>query len=388
MDNKLEIALSKNNLKLLNEYYRITKDNKNEKEKYITYQCLKCGFIYSARYHCIIKDEFEGCTCCNNTVIVPNVNTINITHPHLVKYFVNKNDTISNTYGTRRKVKLRCDICGNEKIMSINNLVNQGFSCDICSDNISYPEKIFMSVLKQLGIKYIYQLSRTNKAWCKKYRYDFYFKINKNEYIIETNGMQHYTDSYMKVENTKENDCIKRELALKNGIDNYIIIDCRYSKIEFIKNNIIDSDLKNVLELNKIDWQKCNEFATKSIIKSVCDIKKENPKMFTKDIAKYFGLNRYTIIGYLKRGNELGWCNYKPKEEKDNYHNWAKETYANGKEILMYKKDGEFMGCYKNAKYLEDNSMELFDVKLNAQSIREVCNGKHKCHQGFIFKYK
>ena len=42
----------------------------------------------------------------------------------------------------------------------------------------------------------------------------------------------------------------------------------------------------------------------------------------------------------------------------------------------------------KNAKYLEDNSMELFDIKLNAQCIRDVCNGKHKCHQGFIFKYK
>ena len=388
MDDKLEIALSKNNLKLLNEYYRITKDNKNEKVKYITYQCLKCGFIYSVRYHCIVKDEFEGCVCCNNTIIVPNVNTINITHPHLVKYFVNKDDTISNTYGTRRKVKLRCDICGNEKIMAINNLVNQGFSCDICSDNISYPEKIFMSVLKQLDIKYVYQLSRTNKAWCKKYRYDFYFKIDKNEYIIETNGMQHYADSYVKVENTKENDCIKRELALKNGIDNYIIIDCRYSKIEFIKNNIINSDLKNILELDKIDWQKCNEFATKSIIKSVCDIKKENPKMFTKDIAKYFGLNRYTIIAYLKRGNELGWCNYKPEEEKNNYHNWAKETYINGKEVLMYKKDGEFIGCYKNAKYLEDNSMELFDVKLNAQCVRDVCNGRRKYHQGFIFKYK
>ena len=47
MEDKLINILNKNNLKYLGEYYIITKDGRNEKIKYITYQCLKCGFIYS-----------------------------------------------------------------------------------------------------------------------------------------------------------------------------------------------------------------------------------------------------------------------------------------------------------------------------------------------------
>lgn len=388
IEDKLINILNENNLKYLGEYYIITKDGRNEKIKYITYQCLKCGFIYSIRYHSVLRDEFDGCACCNNTVIVPNINTINITHPHLIKYFINEEDYINNTYGTNRKVRLKCDICGYEKSISINNLINQGFSCDICSDNISYPEKVFMNILNQLEIKYIYQFSRRNRPWCKKYRYDFLINVDKKEYIIEVNGLQHYSDAYVPLEVTKENDKIKKELALDNGIDGYISIDCRYSKIDYIKNNIENSLLKEILDIDTIDWNKCNEFATKSIIKIVCDMKRENPKMLVKDIAKYFGLNRYTIIGYLKRGNELGWCNYIPDEEKHNYEEWAKENYANSKEVLMYKKDGEFIGCYKSAKYIEDNSSELFGVKLNATCIRSVCIGRHKTHLGFIFKYK
>ena len=41
----------------------------------------------------------------------------------------------------------------------------------------------------------------------------------------------------------REIDRIKRELALKNGISEYIELDCRYSDKNYIKESIIKSNL-------------------------------------------------------------------------------------------------------------------------------------------------
>ena len=50
------------------------------------------------------------------------------------------------------------------------------------------------------------------------------------------------------------------ELALRNGIDEYIIIDCRKSNLNWIKNNILDSSLVNIFKLDDIDWELCDEY--------------------------------------------------------------------------------------------------------------------------------
>ena len=38
----------------------------------------------------------------------------------------------------------------------------------------------------QLNIDFIKEYSKTNDMWCSKYRYDFYFKLNNEKYIVET----------------------------------------------------------------------------------------------------------------------------------------------------------------------------------------------------------
>ena len=45
------------------------------------------------------------------------------------------------------------------------------------------------------------------------------------------------------LEEEQENDELKKSLAIKNGIKDYLVIDCRESEMEFIKSNILKSQL-------------------------------------------------------------------------------------------------------------------------------------------------
>ncbi len=140
--------------------------------------------------------------------------------------------------------------------------------CPNCGDGISYPEKFFRALFEQQNIEYIYQFSCSTAKWCGGYRYDFY--LPKTNWIIEAFGAQHFTDAWQSKEETQLNDIAKKETALRNGISKYIIIDCRISDSEYIKNQIMNSDLKQIIS-NTIDWRKCDLYAQKSIYIKLID---------------------------------------------------------------------------------------------------------------------
>lgn len=110
---------------------------------------------------------------------------------------------------------------------------------------------------------------------------------------------------------------LKKELAKENGIEHYVVIDCRYSELEWIKNSILNSKLVDMLNLSKIDWLKCEEFALKNIVREVCDYwnnKEEWETTTTIAENNEWGIRSViTVIKYLKKGTILGWCNYNPK---------------------------------------------------------------------------
>lgn len=259
--------------------------------------------------HNFVRNRFEASINCKQC------NSISITHPHLVKYLVDKEDALKYSKGSNEKLPMKCPNCGYKNKKSINSLIMQGYGCVMCSDGIPYPEKFISSILYHLDITLCHQLSKTTFKWCNKYKYDFY--IGKINCIIETHGLQHYEettghwDSLLK---TQENDKNKAQLAKENGIDNYVVIDCRYSKMEFIKSNIMNSILPSLLnfEESDIDWLKCHEYACKSLVKVACDLWKDNHSITS--IGKILKLNINTIAKYLKQGEELQWCNYIPKE--------------------------------------------------------------------------
>ena len=110
--------------------------------------------------------------------------------------------------------------------------------------------------MKQLNIQF-----ETEEVfdWAKNKRYDFYVPILNC--IIEAHGMQHYKDSsWSTVQFQQENDALKENLALSNGIVNYIQLDCRTSNMEYIKQSILSNGKMNELfDLMKIDWDKIDK---------------------------------------------------------------------------------------------------------------------------------
>lgn len=209
---------------------------------------------------------------------------------------------------------VECQNCKHIFEITENDLTNKNknFGCQLCNDFISYPEKFTTNLLMQLGITFKRQkrfiwayIMKGNKKEVKIY--DFYFKLNNERYLMECQGGQHYEKTFetlggRNLEEEQGNDVIKKELALANGIkkENYIVIDCRESRSDWIKQNIIDSKLNELFDLSKVDWNECNRFANKSIMYEVC-YEYEKCKDIKRLCSKYI-LDDSTIRKYLKRG--------------------------------------------------------------------------------------
>jgi len=241
-----------------------------------------------------------------------------VTHPEIIKYFVNIEDAYDYNGGLSKEVQMICPNCGYVKKIRITDFIYKGFGCKRCGDGVSFPEKVMHSVLDQLSIDFKIQLSKSLLKWCKKYKYDFY--IPSLNCIIETHGVQHYNKTFERIKSSKsvrslkeeqENDRLKEKLAIANNIDSYIIIDCRESELDFIKDNILDSKLSKLFDLSNINWKKCGEYAYSSSVKEVCRLWNDEIEN-VPIIANRLKLGKTTVRRYLKRGTKLGWCNYVP----------------------------------------------------------------------------
>lgn len=363
-----------------------------ENRKYYKYKCEICG--YSEGWKEETKITNRGCPCCSGHIAVNGINSVGDKRPDLLKYFVNKQDAFEHTVGSKFIAELKCPICKSINTMDIYTFTRQGFSCSKCGDYISYPEKFIMSFLEQAKVTYIYQLSKKIFQWCDKYKYDFY--VQNENCIIEVNGSQHYDKCFtnknaMTLEEVQINDSIKEKIALKNGINNYITIDCRKSDLKTIKQGIINSNICNILkiDINHIDFNKCALDANRNIMKEVCDFYNEHKDMTPPNIAPYFRIDRVTVLEYLKRGAEIGICHYDVEQAKrDSKIKGAQAASKKlSKKIYAYDNNkiliGEFMNASQTVEYFKNN----FDVHLNSSTIQAVCTGKYKQHKGYIFKY-
>lgn len=366
-----------------------TLDNKYKAYKY---KCLKdnnVDFIIETNLR-----KGQGCNVCGNNKTLKGINDIATTHPHLVKYFVDIEDVYKYSWGSRQYVWIKCIDCNQKKFMKICNFTRHESVGCLCSDGYSYPEKVLFSVFKQIHLilshdttfEWSKNIKHENPKLCGDKRYDFY--IIPLNYIIETHGGGHYLENGFitlggkTLEEEQENDILKKELAINNGIkkENYIIIDCSLSDIEFIKNNVLCSRLAELFDLSRIDWLKCHEVACGSLVKTACDFKKENPKLSTSDIGVLMNNISYITIGrYLKQGSQLGWCKYDAQEELKNSRKKNKKTIPikciNNNIIL------------DNAGDWEKQSKTILNVHISRSSILNVCNSKIKQIKGYKFEY-
>lgn len=272
--------------------------------KWYQYKCNVCGYDCTMDNFWInevdLKDG-KGCGCCAGTKVIKGVNDISTTAPDLMVYLVDKEFGYTHTKTTNKSTLMRCPICGYEKNMQFQKVYFQSFACPYCSDGFSFPEKFMMEVLNASKINYKYQLNKKDFEWCGKYKYDFY--LPDYNWIIETHGRQHYEDGWCKIDLQRKIDKTKHQLALNNGIDKYIELDCRQSDGKYIYNSIKHSELHTIIKM--IDVEALEAHAQASKLKIACRLF-NNEGMSFIDIANKLNVCKDTIHRYIKKGFELG----------------------------------------------------------------------------------
>lgn len=373
-----EVIKTKTGKIIILEQIRV-KNGKGTRKGYL-YKCLIDGNIDEISEGAL-KNHNSGCSVCHGKKVLKGYNDIATTHPHLVKYFANIEDAYKYTSGSNEKVLTKCPECGNEKYKIIYNLCNKDFLCPRCSDGLSYPNKFMYNILEYLKIDFI---SEYSPDWIGLKRYDFY--IPSMNLIIEMDGgLGHGNDMHSRDTTTKREsilmDNYKDKLANEHGIE-VIRIDCNYNSVEYrfehIRKNVLNSKLNKILNLSLIEWVSIKENSLNNLSKIACKLKRNYASLTTTEIGKAIGIDRHTILRYLKQGNELGWCIYDSKVEHNRSGFGIKPVAVFKNEVLL--------GLFESINELSRKSTLLFETEFHRIHISKSCKSKNM-YKGYQFKY-
>ena len=357
------------NLEIVGKYININTD--------ILTRCKIDGYTWEANPYYLLHGC--GCPVCSNHRTVKGINDIATTRPDLIKYFDNIEDAYSSTEGSSKKHNLHCPFCLYKKKLSNSILSKYGFSCPVCSDNISYPNKFSRAFIKQLPVENF--IAEYSPYWAGRKRYDNYFEYNGQAYILEMDGAWHYKDNNMSNQSAEISKNIDNEKDIMAKEHNIIVIriDCKKSEKDYIKNNIIDSCLNDLFDLSNIDWDLCNKMGHKNLIKEVCDYYMNVSKVI-KEISIYFSIHRKTIERYLMQGYECGWCTYKGKR------NNCKNGGSASKAINVFK-DGKLVHSFCSVTQGSIDMRKIYNTVFNKGQITDCCKGRKDFYKGFQFTY-
>lgn len=289
--------------------------------RYYKYKCLSCGNEDWIVDYSLIGQKCGCNACCTPPKkIVKGINDISTTAPWMMQFIQDKEYCYSNAKNSKVKTKMICPDCGRVHIKTAAQLnANHGLAC-ICKDGCSYPNKFMHSFLEQTSCDF-----EREKVfdWSQNRIYDFYISTVDGDAIIEVQGIQHIerciNAKSRSLEEEIENDVLKKSLALNNGIKYYYTIDASVSECDYIKNSIINSEIANVLHIDlcNIDWNKCDEFATSNLYKTICEYHETNKYLDAEEIAKNFKVSKMLVFRAIKTGIKFGWCTLSLKDSRD-----------------------------------------------------------------------
>ena len=320
----------------------------------------------------------QGCSYCSNRRVLVGFNDLFTTRPDVAKLLKNSEDGYKYTKGSDKIVEFLCPQCGNIISKKIGEVCNRGLGCQMCSDGISYPNKLIRQVLKQLNVDFIPEYS---PSWIKPKKYDCYFEYKNKKYIIEMDGAQHYYEksiSKYSLADRKFNDKVKDEAAELHDIK-VIRIDCLISDIDYIRANIVTSELNRMFDLSIIDWKLCNKNAQKSLIIESCDLYMLK-MMSINEIAKTLNICVNTTRSYLKKGAELGLCDYNAKD--------ALRLARDKRVKIIYLLDDfdniihEFYGTRDCVMQIKN----IYNISITRSGVKKSCQ-THKPYKGFNFRF-
>ena len=342
----------------------------------ILHQCLKCGHKWKVSPTSLLHSK-TGCPMCNGgtNTVVKGVNDMWTTNPELAKLLANPEDGFKYCQGSDTRVDWKCPNCGNIiKNKIIDRVKSRGLSCGICSDHISYPNKLMYNILSQLNIdfeaeKFFNWCRYEYKGKNKVGRYDFYIK--SMNLIIEMDGYFHYKDNGingMSVIDAVNIDDIKDQLAIQNGIQSSIRIDCKKSELEYIKNSILHSQLVKIFDLSTIDWKRCELNSLSSFVPKIWDLWNSGMKS-TSDIVKTTHLDIGTVLKYLKIGNKLNKCDYSKEYGKEKVRK-VFEKYRKKRSVICLTTNKVFHTLTEAGKFYNITSS---NIGRNCNSLSQYC---------------
>lgn len=262
--------------------------------------------------------------------------TIAQSHPETMDRFVDKEFPYTHNCNSNEKTLIKCPNCGKPKLYQAKSLFvpTFTFSCDNCNSKVSYPNRVIYYLLDQLKEDRNINILKIEKEvtfdWAKDKRYDFYITFkNGQTLIIEAHGIQHYKNSFEHVkgrtiQEEQRNDAEKCWLAYKNGIDNYVQLDCKKRNINYIKNNVLNNDLLNMLfDFSNIEWDDIQKKTLREQSKESQSIELWKQGMGTLQISELLETNQNVIYEYIRRNK--GETNYNPKDSKRRNFEYRKQ---------------------------------------------------------------
>ena len=347
------------------------------------YFIADCGHEFLSLPKNVIKDYKVLCPVCSGKQVLVGFNDMWTTHPEIAKLLLNSEDGYKYTIGSNKKLEWLCPNCKTISIKSPVKMKENISKCQYCNKISSYGEKFITEMLFQLCEQFE---PEKEFDWSYGKRYDFYLPLHSC--IIEVHGKQHYSNNdFSKLSGRtyieeQLNDKYKKELALKNGIKNYIVIDNKISNKDRLTKNILKSLLPTVLNFGKydVDWNKCHEFCMTNKTIDICNFYKNKSKDVQK-IAEHFGCCVNTVTNHLKDGAILGWCDYNPEKSRE----YGKEKI---KKIIIEEMSKPVMQFDLYGNFIKEfPGIQQAQRELGIYHIWECLIGKRKTSGGFQWRY-
>lgn len=323
-----------------------------------------------------------GCKFCAAAAakgLYPGVNDLWTVRPDVAKLLKNPDDGYRYTQNSHQKTNFICPDCGFERNKVIRDVCNDGFGCPKCSDGVSYPNKFGRALLDQLPItNYECEYS---PCWSGNYHYDNYFQYDGQDYILEMDGFLHYNESSLCKESLAERqaiDVIKNNLAIEHGIE-VIRINCIKPEREYIRSSIMSSELNNIFDLSNIDWLLCDRKAQCSLVIQACELYMSGVKVL-QDIGDILHLSRATIRKYLKRGADIGWCNYTVTNGRKQAH------LSCMKPVVVVDENNDIIHVFESLTMCSVEMSQIYNISFANSNIGVACK-THKPYKGFNFRF-
>lgn len=281
---------------------------------------VPCGGVFRRRPANFLSGS-RTCPYCSGKRVLKGLNDLWTTNADMASLLVNPEIGYHVKKNSVCSVDMRCPYCGKVSHKRIDKVSVDNFPCPYCSPTYSFSERMMISILDQLGAKYLHDSAT---PWSQSKRYDF---IIEGKIICEMHGIQHYKYSFTpgdSVEVQQSIDALKKEIALKNGINEYIIIDCQNSDFDYIWGNIEKSRFSELYDLSLVDIQKCKHDMQSRRTIRIAEM--FNNGVPVGKIQKALNICQDTVQRALTNATQSGFCNYDPQENlrKSRYHKRSK----------------------------------------------------------------